>query len=97
MPSPEIPDDSYALDMKHAGKEALERLEPLLEKLRRIEGLVEKRPGIFYRKSRALLHFHEDDSGLYADLRLGAEFERVRVETAKERSSLLAAVRAIGD
>jgi hypothetical protein len=97
MPSPEIPDDSYALDMKHAGEKALERLEPLLGNLRRIEGLVEKRPGVFYRKNRALLHFHEDDSGLYADLRLDTEFERVRVETTRERSSLLAAVRTLRD
>ena len=40
-------------------------------------GLVEKRPGIFYRKSKAFLHFHEDSSGVHADVRFGVEFERV--------------------
>ena len=58
-------------------------------------GLVEKRPGIFYRKSKAFLHFHEDSSGVHADVRFGVEFERVRVETEEERDALIARVRAM--
>ena len=57
--------------------------------------MVEKKPGIFYRQSKAFLHFHEDPSGLHADVRFEEEFERVRVETAVERRALLARVRAL--
>ncbi len=81
--------------MKHAGSEALDRLEPMLVELRTIPGLVEKRPGVFYRRSAAFLHFHEDTSGLYADVRLSDSFERRRVETAAERSALLQAIRSV--
>ena len=81
--------------MKHAGEDALNRLEPLLEELRATEELVEKRRGIFYRKSAAFLHFHEDPAGLFADVRLGEDFARYRVETDGERSALLAIIRAL--
>ena len=75
--------------MKHAGSEALSALGGLLDEIRSREGLVERRPGVFYCKGRAFLHFHEDPSGLHADLRLGAAWERVRVETRAERRALL--------
>ena len=75
--------------MKHAGPEALSALGGLLDEIRRAEGVVERRPGVFYRKGRAFLHFHEDSSGLHADMRLGAAWERVRVETRAERRALL--------
>jgi hypothetical protein len=81
--------------MKHAGPEALDQLEDLLEELRSVAGLVEKKRGVFYRKSKAFLHFHEDPSGLHADVRFGADFERRRVETEKERAVLLGLVRSI--
>jgi hypothetical protein len=75
--------------MKHAGPEALSALAALLAEIRKREGLVERRPGVFYRKGRAVLHFHEDPSGLHADVRLGAAWERLRVETRAERQALL--------
>ena len=75
--------------MKHAGPEALSALGALLDEIRRGEGIVERRPGVFYRKGRAFLHFHEDSSGLHADMRSGAAWERVRVETRAERQALL--------
>ncbi len=81
--------------MRHATAETLQEIEPLLEKLRSVPGLVEKRPGIFYRRSRAVLHFHEDPSGLHADVRIGEEFERVRAETDMEREALMARIRAV--
>jgi hypothetical protein len=77
--------------MNHAGEEALDQL----EELRSTAGLIEKKRGVFYRKSEAFLHFHEDPSGLHADVRVGAEFERLRVETKKERAALLALVRSL--
>ena len=81
--------------MRHATAETLKELEPLLDEVRTVPGLVEKKTGIFYRKSKAFLHFHEDPSGLYADVRFGAEFERVRAETDLERAALMARIRAL--
>lgn len=75
--------------MKHAGSEALDRLETFLVRLRSEPGLVERRRGVFYRRGRAFLHFHEDPAGLYADLRVGEDFERFRAETEEERRALL--------
>jgi len=75
--------------MKHAGPEALSALGALLAEIRKRGGLVERRPGVFYRKGRAVLHFHEDPSGLHAVVRLGEAWERLRVETGAERQTLL--------
>jgi hypothetical protein len=79
--------------VKHAGAQALDELEPLLVVLREIPGLREKSRGTFYRGSRAFLHFHEDPAGLFADVRIDAEFERVRVTSAEERQDLLGRIR----
>jgi hypothetical protein len=78
--------------MKHATDKALELLEDLLERVRARDGLKEKSGGVFYRKSRAFLHFHEDPTGLYADLRVTGEFERYPVNTDSERAALLAEI-----
>ena len=80
--------------MKHVSTEGLDDLDDVLRRLREIDGLTEKKRGVFYRRSRAFLHFHEDPSGLYADVRLADEFERVRVTTTAERKRLLGLVRA---
>ena len=74
--------------MKHAGPEALDTLAELLAAVR-ARGLKEPRRGIFYRKSKAWLHFHEDRAGLFADIRLEAEWERFRVSDAAEQANLL--------
>jgi hypothetical protein len=81
--------------VKHAGGLTLDRVEPLLAELRTLDGVKEKKRGVFYRKSRAFLHFHEHGPDVYADVRLaGADFERFRVSSAEERGVLLAAVRS---
>lgn len=79
--------------MKHAGGKALEALGGLLGEIRKQRGLAERSPGVFYRKSRAFLHFHEDPAGLHADLRPGADWERYRVETTAERRAFLTRLR----
>jgi hypothetical protein len=71
----------------------LDDLEEVLSELRRVDGLTEKSRGVFYRGSRAFLHFHEDPSGMYADVRVDTEFERLRVTTKAERRRLLSVVR----
>lgn len=77
--------------MKHAGPAALDALEPLIASLRALPGLTEKSRGIFYRKSKAFLHFHEDPKGLFADIRAddGSDFDRFDVTTAEGRARLL--------
>lgn len=82
--------------MRHARQDALDTLEPLLGTLRALPGLVEKSRGVFYRKSKSFLHFHEDPKGLFADLRVSAagDFERIDVTEDAGRSALVAAVEA---
>jgi hypothetical protein len=82
--------------MKHAGPSALDQLDGLLDELRDLPGLREKGRGVFYRGSRAFLHFHEDPSGLFADVRLDGDFERMRVTTAEEQGLLLRRIRRVG-
>ena len=82
--------------MKHATPAALDQLDALIAELRALPGLVEKSRGVFYRKSRAFLHFHEDPRGLFADVRDadGRDFERIDVTEASGRRKLLETARA---
>ena len=77
--------------MKHAGAGALDQLEPLLQRLRGLDGLKERARGTFYVKSRAFLHFHEDPKGLFADLRGadGIDFDRFQVDAPSAQDALL--------
>ena len=75
--------------MKHAGADALDALEPVLEQLRALACLKEKNRGTFYRKSKAFLHFHEDPAGLFADLKMGDDFVRLPVNNRAEIAAML--------
>jgi hypothetical protein len=75
--------------VKHAGTAAFAALSDLLQSLRTRTALVERRPGIFYVSGRAFLHFHEDPAGLFADLRLGSDWQRFPVNSPDERAELL--------
>jgi hypothetical protein len=75
--------------MRHAGPEALDALADLIATVR-AHGVKETRPGVFYRKGRAWLHFHEDRQGLFADVRAGDEWQRFRVSEPEERVALVA-------
>ena len=79
--------------MRHARPEDLEPLADLLASLRELDGLVERSPGTFYRKSKAFLHFHADPTGMFADLKDGDHFERSRVSTKAEQRHLLTQAR----
>jgi hypothetical protein len=80
--------------VKHITPARLVDLDALLEQLRAVDGITERKPGIFYRGSRAFLHFHEHGDDLYADARLrGDAFDRRRVTTRKEQQHLLREVR----
>ena len=75
--------------MKHAGPRTFARISPLLEELRSHPVLREKRPGVFYLKSRAFLHFHDDPNDVFADVRLADEFVRLPVTHSSQQSDLL--------
>ena len=83
--------------MRHARDQDLDRLDDLLAELRALPGMVEKTRGVFYRKGRSFLHFHEDPKGLFADIGGGpdgGDFERIDVTEAAGRATLLAIARA---
>jgi hypothetical protein len=67
--------------MKHAGAIALNTISHLLAALRRYSCLKERRAGVFYLKSAAFVHFHEDAQGMFADVRLVAGWQRMPVTT----------------
>jgi hypothetical protein len=81
--------------VRHITPARLDTIEPLLAQLRTVTGLVERKRGSFYRKSRAFLHFHEDGDDIYADVRLdGDAFDRQRVTTKAEQAALVRDLRA---
>src|SRR5262249_31046329 len=81
--------------MKHAGIDALERLEDLLIQIREFDDLKERKRGVFYLKSSAFPHFHEDPEGLFADLRVGREWKRLPVTSKSASRVLLAKLKTI--
>lgn len=78
--------------MRHARDTDLDRLDHLLAQLRTLPGLTEKKRGVFYRKSRAFLHFHEDPKGMFADI--SDPDERIDVTDAAGQAALMAAARS---
>ena len=77
--------------MRHARDSDLDRVEELLAQIRTLRGLIEKKRGVFYRKSRSFLHFHQDPKGLFADL--SGPDERIDVTEPHGQAALMAAVR----
>ncbi|MDP3855009.1 hypothetical protein [Phenylobacterium sp.] len=75
--------------MRHATQAALDVLEPLLGEVPRRSDLRERGRGVFYRKSRAWLHFHEDPAGLFADLRSEGDWLRIDVTDDSGKAALL--------
>jgi len=81
--------------MKHATATALDALDGLLGQLRQVPGLAERKRGLFYRGSSAFLHFHEDPAGFFADVKLGAGWQRMPATTPAQRRALVASVRRV--
>ena len=77
--------------MAHADAKALEPLLPLLRQLREIKGLKEMKPGIFYLRGAAFLHFHDDQGSLVADLKRasGSGFDRYPLATPQAQRKLV--------
>jgi hypothetical protein len=81
--------------MRHANETDLLRLTELLKRVRQLPGLRERKLGAFYSGSVGFLHFHEDPAGMFADLKVGSEWERMRVTTAAEQTTLVSRVREV--
>ena len=80
----------YHLGVTHADAVTLSKLAAFLKDLRQRTILREKSPGIFYLKSSAFLHFHDDPAGIFADVKLdSANYSRHRVSTRSEQRALL--------
>ena len=77
--------------MAHANEDALKTLLPLLRQLREIKGLREVKPGIFYLRGAAFLHFHDDAGTLAGDLKKagGVGFDRYLVDTPTGQRKLV--------
>jgi hypothetical protein len=77
--------------MAHANEAALQTLLPLLRQLRDIKGLREIRPGIFYCRGAAFVHFHDDGGTLFADLKKagGSGFDRYALATPAAQRKLV--------
>lgn len=79
--------------MKHADSHTLTRLRPLLDRVRqRVPPLKEPKTGTFYLKSAAFLHFHDDPSGLFADLKVQGNWQRYPVNGEADYMALLHAL-----
>jgi hypothetical protein len=81
--------------MRHATEGDLDRLETVLAALRDLPQLRERKRGSFSRGARAFLHFHEDAGDLYVDVRLGEQFERMRVTSTADQAEFLTQVRRV--
>ena len=81
--------------MARATKATLLALDPWLNEVRqlKIEGLVEKANGAFYQRRNGILHFHEDDNGVHADVKVGGEWQRVAVDRATGRRQVIRLLR----
>lgn len=79
--------------MKHASHDTLDGLTDLLTAIRQYSPpLKEKKLGVFYLKSTAFLHFHDDSAGIFADLKVEGEWVRYPVNIQYEWTTLITAV-----
>ena len=83
--------------MRHARDEDLDRIEPVLIRLRALGGLKERKRGCFYFKSKGFVHFHEDPKGMFADLRQidSRDDRRMKVDTRAEQDALIEQARKV--
>ena len=84
--------DIRSFFLRHAIAEDLDKIEDLLRRVRQLKQLREAKIGIFYLKSIAFLHFHEDAGRFFADLKIENNFERFSINTKNEKDFLLSKI-----
>ena len=77
--------------MARADDEALKKLLPLLRRLREIKGVQETKPGVFYARRDAFIHFHDEAGVVFADLKKpgGSGFDRFALDTPAQERKLV--------
>ncbi len=75
--------------MKHAQEDILDKFVIQINKIRYMTNLKEKKKGVFYKKSSAFLHFHQDNDLLFADLKIEKNWVRFKTEKNHEWELLL--------
>jgi hypothetical protein len=82
--------------MGRATKSTIEALAPLYEEVRAhcIPGLEIKANGAVYQKRNGILHFHEDATGVQADVKVNGEWQRIEVNAAAGRRKVVALLRS---
>jgi hypothetical protein len=84
--------------MARLSTSVLESLQPLLDELQDVPGLVQIKPAIFYSRRIPMLHFHETADGVVADLKcvtpIPSGFDRMKITSASDRQKLIKAVTA---
>ncbi len=86
---------TYGYGMKHARPERLTTAGALLDAVRELSGVVERSPGVFYRRSRPFLHFHEDGEELFVDIKVDGEWVRNPASRVTEIDEVITLVRSL--
>jgi hypothetical protein len=78
--------------MGRAKKDTIAALAPVYDEVRAlgIPGLEIKANGAVYQKRSGILHFHEDATGVQADVKVNGEWERVEVNDAAGKRKVVA-------
>jgi hypothetical protein len=73
--------------MGHTKPEMLADIAKELDVIRRLEGIKERSPGVFYYKSIAFLHFHDKDGERWADVKSLRGYRKVDIEFRADRGA----------
>ena len=81
--------------MARATKATLQALDAWLDEVRElgIDGLVEKANGAFYQRRAGILHFHEDAEGVYADVKVDGDWQRVPIDDLEGKRQVIRLLR----
>jgi hypothetical protein len=82
--------------MAHTKSHDLKDIQEELNKIRELDALKEKSPGIFYYKSDGFLHFHDKDGKRWADIKVKGEWKELKINfhaSKATRESFLANVK----
>lgn len=75
--------------MKRASPVAIDRIKPFLEKLGRLPRVTLRKVGVFYRAGRPFAHFHEEEGGVYIDVRRLDGWTRFPITTVADQRRVL--------
>lgn len=80
------------VQMGHTRYQDLKDLEKELSYIRKLDRIQEKKPGVFYLKSQAFLHFHDKDGIRWADVKENGKWKKLEINfkaTQKQKKEFL--------